>query len=101
MLLTMASAPSAVLAPPVVSVKSTKASLAVLLTPLLRLERALVPSAVLLPGDPPSGAGVTARAVGESANDARAMAGAMRRKPRCKGDRLIEFLKCRVVIFFV
>jgi hypothetical protein len=54
---------------------------------------------VLLPGYPPSGAGLTARAIGESANDASISA--MRRTPRRAGDLPIDFIKRRVVIFSI
>jgi hypothetical protein len=40
---------------------------------------------------------VTARAVGESAKQPSPT----RRKPSHKGDRPIDFFKCRVVIFFI
>jgi transposase len=43
----------------------------------------------------------TARAAGASASHAKARASGMRRKPRHKGAPPIDFLKYRVVIFFV
>jgi len=69
----------------------------------VRLKRVLVPSAVLALGYPPSGAGLGswAKLIGESANDARAMANGIRRKARRRGDGPFDFLKCKVVIFFV
>src|SRR4029453_13427002 len=53
-------APTAVLKPPLVSLKSEYQPAAVLPAPVVRVLRALVPSAVLNPGYPPSGAGTTA-----------------------------------------
>src|SRR5439155_25132120 len=98
MLLKSASKPTAVLLEPVVRLKSALKPMAVLSVPLVRLRSELSPSAVFWPGYPPSGGGITARAVGESAKQASAN---VRRKPSRKDDLQIDFPECRVVIFFV
>jgi hypothetical protein len=54
---------------PVVSAKRASNPIAVLSIPLVRLKRAFVPSAVFSPGYPPSGGGLTAWALKESARD--------------------------------
>ena len=57
---------------PVVLLRSDRKPTDVLKPPVVRLKRALCPSAVLPPGYPPSGAGLTACAPGESAKQASA-----------------------------
>src|SRR6266550_4721527 len=98
-LLKSAPVPRAVFWPPVVLLSSAKKPTAVLNSPVLRVNRALCPSAVLPVGYPPSGGGLTACAAGETAKQARASG--MRRRPIREGDRTVDVLKCRVVIFFV
>jgi hypothetical protein len=50
-------------------------------------------------GDVMTSGDVTACALGKSAK--QASISGRRRKPPRQGERLIEFLKCRVVIFFL
>ena len=66
-----------------------------LFPPEVRLKRALVPSAVLLPGWPPSGAGVTAWDVVESAK--QVSASEIRNKARRKGARFISIFMIVIV----
>src|SRR5438094_9955502 len=66
MLESSAEAPMAVLRFPVVLLNRATNPMAVLSAPLLSFRRAESPSAVLLFGYPPSGAGVTARALAEN-----------------------------------
>ena len=68
--------PTAVLPLPVVLLKSAELPIALLDAPVVKLNRAESPSAVLSLGQPPSGAGSTARTVGESARQAS-------RQPSC------------------
>jgi hypothetical protein len=60
-----APAPVAVLKLPVILVFNENQPTAVLYVPVVRLRRVCCPSAVLPPGYPPSGAGLTARAIGQ------------------------------------
>src|SRR5437763_954915 len=68
--------------------------------PLVKLKSAEVPSAVLFPGKPPSGAGVTAKAFGAGATAQQAMSQPIRTKPNRRGDPPIDSAECRVFIFF-
>src|SRR5437764_1351682 len=86
--------PRAVLLLPVVLLSSAKKPTAVLNSPVVRVNRAFCPSAVLPLGYPPSGAGLTACAAGETAKQARASG--IRRRPIRKGDRSVDVPKCRV-----
>ena len=71
-LLRSAPAPLAVLKLPVLSTLSEKKPTAVLYVPLVRLNRAFCPSAVLPPGYPPSGGGTTACAFGKRPKQTKA-----------------------------
>src|SRR5580704_9959478 len=66
--------------------------------PLVTLKSASPPTAVFCPPQAPGGFGQPASSAGESAK--QQSASAMRRKPR-KLSGPIDFLKYRVVIFFV
>src|SRR6202043_269915 len=66
--------------------------------PLVRPNRAFVPSAVLLPALPPSGGWLTPKAFGVGASAKQQSASGMKRRPRRKGDRLIKFGTGRVAV---
>jgi hypothetical protein len=63
------------------------------------LKSASSPTAVFCPPQPPGGLGQPACSAGESANEQSAIARI--KKPQRKRERLIDFFRCSVVIFFV
>ncbi len=97
-LLKSASAPTAVLLLPAVRAWRAKSPIAVLPPPLfvLRLLRAPVPSAVLALGYPPSGAGLTPKALG---GDKMVRHVSSASKNAGSSMRLIEILDCVLKLF--
>jgi hypothetical protein len=65
--------------------------------PVVRLKRASSPSAVLLPGYPPSGGGMTPKAFG--ASESPKQTSGMRNKPCRKDHGFIEFVLNGAVVF--
>src|SRR5438477_213242 len=92
-----ASKPVAVFSLPLLLFESAKVLTAVLPKPVVLLRSASSPRTVFSFVKQPSWQ--TARTWGESAK--QASTSAVRNKPYRKGDRPIDFPKCRVVIFFV
>src|SRR4029077_7903759 len=90
-----AAPPTATLKLPVVTAASALSPTAVLLNAVLAGFSALFPSAVELPVQ---SLGHCALSGGDSAKQANTSG--MRRRASREGDRPIDFLKCRVVIFF-
>src|SRR5439155_14348981 len=85
-----------------VLVKSARAPLAVLPKPVVLFMSASRQRKVLARGkSQPSLQASCARAVGENASQAKLSAIPVRRRPDRKGDRLIEFLMDRVVMFLM
>src|SRR5581483_583558 len=83
-------APTAVLKLPSVLLSSENQPTAVFAEPVVRLKRAWSPSAVLKLGKPPSGGGLTASSMGQSAKQPRAKAIGI--KPGQESNRTTEML---------